>query len=131
MAQLLNQTNAQPQMRAAFAGWMSNITMQVIRQTVVNDGLIKNQPTPITFQGTVQPLSAKALMLKDEGQRAFQWLQIHCQGSTVILNDNDRIVYNGQTYKVMGKWDYTQNNFIEYHAIEDFKYVATAGTNNC
>lgn len=109
-----------PQMRAAFAGWMKRITLTRRVQTVEDDGLVVENDVPFTFRGTIQPLSPKQIALKPEGQRAWQWLQIHCMGSNA-LEPNDRIIYQGKLYKVMGQNDYSLNGFVEYHVVQDYQ----------
>lgn len=113
-----------PQMGAAFAGWTQQITM-TRRCDVVSDsgddaGVVTHKEVSFTFRGTIQPLSVKQLLLKPEGQRAWQWLQVHCF-STTQLNVNDLVNYRGDEYKVMGKWDYSLNGFIEYHLAKDYQ----------
>ncbi len=116
----LNQLTGMPKMRAAFAGWKSNITLRVITQTIV-DGLVTVDDKDITFKGTIQPLSPQKTALKPEGQRAWRWLQIHCAEGNKNLATNDRIVYAGEVYKVMDILDYSLNGYIEYHATQDFQ----------
>lgn len=110
-----------PQMRAAFSGWKSVITLDVVTQTPDDDGFVVDTITSINFKGTIQPLSAEQISNKPDGQRSFQWLQIHAIAGELNLVTNDRITYNGLRYKVMGVYDYSLNNFIEYHAVEDFQ----------
>jgi hypothetical protein len=116
----LNQTSGMPQMRAAFAGWAKPITLNKRVQNVT-DGIINYTVTPYTFQGTIQPLSPKTIALKPEGQRAFTWLQIHALAGALNLDVDDQIVYNSQNYKIMAVLDYSLNNFIEYHAVQDYQ----------
>lgn len=116
----LDQLSGMPQMGAAFAGWTKKISLVVIQQHIVN-GFNQDYECSITFSGTIQPLTAKQLMLKPEGQRAWSWLQIHSLAGELNLNTEDRIIYNGVRYKVMGIWDYSLNNYIEYHVVRDFQ----------
>lgn len=120
IANPLNQMSGMPRMGAAFAGWTKTITLQK-RTQKIQGGFVTNVDTPFTFKGTIQPLSPKSISLKPEGQRAFQWLQIHCVSSSLNLRTNDRIVYNGKTFKIMADNDYSLNGYIEYHAVEDFQ----------
>lgn len=115
----INQLSGMPQMVAAFQGWMSKITIGIITQTVV-DNFTQDTQTDITFQGTVQPLSPRQIALKPEGQRAWEWLQIHCFSGNLNLHPNDRIIYNSEQYKVMADNDYSLNNYIEYHLVRDY-----------
>lgn len=121
MAKTLNQITGMPQMEAAFAGWANDITLTVVTQTVQSTGFISNVENTINFKGVIQPLQPNQIALKPEGQRSFKWLQIHCLDRIINLNTNDRIVYNGEKYKVMARKDYSLNNYIEYHVIEDYE----------
>lgn len=120
MIKKINQLSGMPQIGAAFSGWQTKIALVVITQTIV-DGLTVDTPKTITFNGVVQPLSAKQIALKPEGQRAWAWLQIHCFSGNLNLKNNDRIKFNERFYKVMGVWDWSLDNYIEYHAVEDFQ----------
>lgn len=111
-------------MDAAFDGWMVEITLIVIKQKIV-DGFTKLIEMPVSFQGTVQPLSPEAIALKPDGQRSWQWLQIHCFSGQLNLVTNDRIIFNGKKYKIMAELDYSLNNYIEYHAIQDYENAKT------
>lgn len=115
----LNDTSFMPQMGIAFSGWGSNICISKVVQ-YIHDGLVTESTNNIEFSGTVQPLSPKLLMLKPENLRAFEWLDIHCFSGRLDLDANDVIFYKDKKYKVMGVNDYSNNNFIEYHAIEDY-----------
>lgn len=107
-------------MSAAFAGWTSRITLNARRQGV-RDGLVCYIPHKVNFQGVIQPLSEKTIQLKPEGQRAWEWLQIHCTSGKLNLDVNDIIEYNGKNFKIMAQNDYSLNGYIEYHAVQDFQ----------
>jgi hypothetical protein len=120
----LNQLSGMPQMRAAFAGWFSRITLDVITQDVSAEGYVDSIEKKYTFQGTVQPLDPEKIKLKPEGQQSWEWLQIHCvvdSNPAFNLKTNDRILFNCRKYKVMAKYDYSLNNYIEYHIIYDYQ----------
>lgn len=141
----LNMGSGMPQMGNAFAGWASPITVYKRTQDVI-DALVTygapsqwDQPeqnydveettfdtpippiTAITFNGIIQPLSPKLIALKPEGQRAWEWLQIHCLSGSLDLDTNDIIIYNQKNFKVMGVNNYGLDNFIEYHLIRDYQ----------
>jgi hypothetical protein len=111
-----------PQITEAFGNWFSPITMNKVTQTVGVDGpgLVTQTETPFTFNGVVQPLTFKEIMIKPEGQRAWTWLQINC-AIPGVLNINDIISYRGQNYKVMALKDYTMSGFVEYHVVHDYQ----------
>lgn len=107
-------------MSAAFAGWKSRLTFEKITQTVV-DGWVTETKTPVTVMGTWQPFSDDQIKLKPEGQWSWSWFQIHIEGTIKHFKNNDRMVFKGVQYKVMANRDYTLNNYVEYHVIEDFQ----------
>ncbi len=110
-----------PQIRAALGGWTRRMTLVKICQDVEN-GLVIDVEKPFTFRGTIQPLSPREINLKPEGQRSWEWLQIHClTNDASVLKPNDRVYINKQLYKIMGQNDYSLNGYIEYHAIKDYQ----------
>lgn len=120
----LSQLSGMPQMSAAFAGWMKKITLVKILQITDDDGYVEDKEQKITFNGTIQPLDPEAIMLKPEGQRSFEWLQVHCFATALNLLTNDRILFNSKKYKVMNIYDYSLNNYIEYHLIRDYENIS-------
>lgn len=119
-AKKLNNESGMPQMDAAFAGWFSPITIGVVTQ-VVTDGDLVQSVRNVTFKGVIQPLTTEQLKVKPEGERSFRWYMIHCLTGSLNLNTNDLIYYKSKKYKVMGIWDWSLDNFIEYQIVEDFQ----------
>lgn len=109
-----------PRIQAAFSNWTSGITLIRRTQSVV-DGLTVFTDSKIPFRGVVQPLSPKLLMLKPEGERAFQWLQIHCAAKCIKLDVADQIVFNKMKYKIMLQNDYSLDGYMEYHACQYYQ----------
>jgi len=114
-------SSGMPQMGRAFAGWTSRITLTK-RTEIVVDALVTYQDSQFVYNGTIQPLSPRQLNLKPEGQRSWEWLQIHCLATGVWdLKESDRIIWQGRIYKLMATWDYSLNGFIEYHLCRDYQ----------
>lgn len=117
----LNAISGMPQMNAAFSNWDVALLLVHITQQII-DGFVRDIPHEIPFHGVVQPLSPKQIALKPEGERAWTWLQVHVQASSPVkLTPNDRFLYNCVAYKVMARLDYTADNYIEYHAVQDYQ----------
>lgn len=80
-------------------------------------------PNPIIrwtrTQAVCQPFSPEQLEVKTEGQRSWKWSTLHCIPD-LVLNTNDRIIFDNIHYKVMQKLDYTRYGYLEYHIVEDF-----------
>lgn len=117
----LNDYGSQPHITSAFLGWQNTITLVVVKTEIVN-GLAKEISRNTTFRGVIQPLSERKLMLKPEGERAWKWLMIHCFSGRLNLEPkNDRIIFNGEPFKIMADNDYSLNGFIEYHLVKDYE----------
>lgn len=113
-------SSGMPQIYAAFAGWTTQIVLMRHTETVTN-GIVTKQYTPLRFPGAMQPLSARAIALKPEGQRSWTWLQLHCLAISCELIPGDRVKWNENDYKVMELKDYSLNGYIEYHLVRDFQ----------
>lgn len=120
-ARPLNFGSGMPNVSAALNGWQRAITLQKRTQIVDGYGGITFTLVNFTFMGTVQPLQAKQIELKPEGQRSWTWLQIHIQQPGFSLTTNDEILINGTIFKVMGQKDYTENGYIEYHCAYEYQ----------
>lgn len=109
-----------PQISAAFNGWMQLVRLMKHKETVTDGQVFINEQV-ISFYGVIQPLGARALELKPEGQRSWQWLQIHSKSRATNLIPGDKIGYNGDLYKVMERYDYDLNGFVEFHCVRDYQ----------
>jgi hypothetical protein len=117
-------SSGMPQICAAFAGWTTQIVLMRHTETVEN-GIVKKCYNPLRFPGTIQPLSARAIALKPEGQRSWTWLQVHCLALYCELIPGDRVTWNCSEYKVMELKDYSLNGYIEYHLVRDYQNGGT------
>ena len=109
-----------PNMANTLNGWEA--PLQLIREIQnVIEGDVSTSEEYITFQGVWQPLKDEQLQLKPEGQRSWEWYWIHAKAGTLNLNTADKIIFNGDRYKVMNKKDYSLNGFVEYQVIRDYE----------
>lgn len=107
-----------PDVSLAMLNWFQKITFIRIVKTVVAHRVVET-PTPVTFEGVMQPFSAKQIEMKPEGQRAWKWWKLHAQPSFIV--DVDEVVtYKGQNYRVKAQNDYAEYGYLEYDLIEDY-----------
>lgn len=118
----LNKMNSMPQMSSAFAGWAVNLQLIKIMQEVQN-GFVLEAEDYFSVFGIWQPFQPEQLILKPEGQRSWEWIQLHIQGNNTAFETNDRIQRDQKVYKVMSVQDYRLNNFTEYHLCRDYDYT--------
>jgi len=77
-------------------------------------------PTPIHFQGVIQPFTERQLFLKPEGQRAWTWLWLHAD-PVLTLEVDEVVTYNGIQTRVMSRKDYGLYGYVEYHLVQDWQ----------
>lgn len=121
MPEPLNQLSGMPQMSAAFAGWKSKLTFEIVSQSIDDDGWTEEVNIPVSVMGTWQPFTDEDLKQKPEGQRSWSWFMLHVEGINKPFKTNDRVLFNGVLYKVMKIRDYTLNNYVQYDCILDFE----------
>lgn len=111
-------------MSATLNGWEVPLTLVKITQDVVDGDLVTSE-SEIRFMGVWQPLKDEALELKPEGQRSWEWIQLHVKASQLNLETASKVIFNCKRYKVMQKKDYGLNGYVEYHLCRDFEETET------
>ena len=108
-----------PQMNSTLFGWEQALELIKVVQKVI-EGDLSTQEVKIDFRGVVQPLRDEQLSLLPEGQRSWEWLWIHAVAGTLNLETGDKIKFQGKTYKITSKKDYSLNGYIEYQMVRDY-----------
>jgi hypothetical protein len=105
--------------------WFQPMTfVQVVKRVVGFQAF--ETATAILFRGVIQPLQARRLMLKPEGQRAWTWLWLHSDPS-LRLEVDDVVIYNGVQTRVMALKDYTLYGYVEYELCQDWTGAGPCG----
>lgn len=107
-----------PNMSAALLNWFQPMTFGLLVKTVSGFQVVETE-VPISFKGVWQPLSGRQLMLKPEGERAWDWYWLHSD-PTLNLKVDDIIVYLGTQYRVMSLKDYTLYQYKEWTLVQDW-----------
>lgn len=116
---LLNaQSGTVPDMSGALQGWMQKMVFTTIVKTINELSQLVETPTTFAFEGVWQPMSAQAISMKPEGQRAWKWFQAH---STIALplQPDDLVTYLGQQYRVKAVNLYNLYGYYNYELTED------------
>ena len=112
-----------PDLSDVMTQWEVPMTANYVTQSVV-DGVVTDTAVSKTIKGIMQPLKAEEIMLKDEGQRSWDWYQVHIRESAYgELFTTQILIINGINYKIKAKKDWVLNGYREYHAIRDFESV--------
>lgn len=107
-----------PNVSGALLNWFQILTFTTIVKTVVNFQLVETTTTQ-DYQAVIQPFTAQQLMIKPEGQRLWKWFTLHSFTDLILVPD-DIATIQGVAYRVMGKWDWKEYGYIEYHLVEDY-----------
>jgi hypothetical protein len=116
---LLNQNaGTLPDVSSAMHGWFKKMTFYRVTKTIIDFELVENSEA-FDFLGVWQPLSARQIAYKPEGQRAWKWFQVHAEPSLALIPD-EVISYQGTQYRVKGVSNYDEYGYTKYDLIEDF-----------
>lgn len=116
---LLEASSNLPDVSAAVMAFLYPMVFEITQTTLV-EGYAQQVPIKICTQACIQPFTAQMLKVKPEGQRNWSWYLIHSL-TTLELQNNDRIRIEGVKYKVMEKFDWSRNQYYEYHCILDYE----------
>ena len=112
-----------PDLSDVMTQWEVPMTANYVTQTVV-DGVVTDTEVSKAIKGIMQPLKAEEIMLKDEGQRSFDWYLVQVrEGTYGELFTTQILIINSIPYKIKAKKDWVLNGYREYHAIRDFESV--------
>lgn len=99
--------------------WAQAVNLIRIIQTIV-DGDVTDTQEEYPFKGVVVPMKTEEIALKPSEQQSWEWLYVFTFPN-VVLENNSRILYNGITYKVMDRRDYSAYGHVEYHIVKDWQ----------
>ena len=117
---LNNSNSSLPNMSNTIIGWFLNITFDIVERTLVDADYVNTIVKTIKTKGVVQPPRDEDLKILPEGTWSWEWLMLHTLPD-VNINTNQYIVYDGKTYKVMGKKDFTKYGYIRYMILESWR----------
>lgn len=107
-----------PDVSGALMDWFQPMVFAIVTKTVSGFQAVETK-TDINFQGVLQPMSGRQLMMKPEGQRKWNWFQLHAEPGLTLTPD-DVVFYLGVQYRVMSQKDYRLNGYVEYTLVNDY-----------
>ena len=108
-----------PQMGEVLPSWFQTLTFDVISKSLVDYEVVETK-TRITTRGVRQPMTAKDLAIKPEGQRAWKWETIHCLPD-VVLEVDDVIIFDNTRYRVKQRWDWREYGYVQYEICQAYQ----------
>ena len=108
-----------PNVQDVLSGWFQKMTMSVLTKAVVNFKLVETSNS-FEIMAVRQPFTTKQLMIKPEGQRAWQWETLHMKGTDYEPCLDDVVLFGTKRYRIMQKFEWSQYGYLEIQMIEDF-----------
>lgn len=107
-----------PNVNSVMQDWFVPITFGVITKTILDFQVVETV-VDMSFHGVWQPLTGRQIMMKPEGQRAWNWFMLHSD-IQIDLKIDDIIVYLGKQFRVMNNKDYSLYGYRYYELVEDW-----------
>jgi hypothetical protein len=111
-------TGSIPNVSGAMQSWFQPMTFEPVVKSTIGFRVVETG-NPINFRGVIQPLEPRRMEIKEEGQQAWTWLQLHSDIS-LRLNVDDVVLYLGVQTRVMALKDYKIYGYMEYHLVQDW-----------
>ena len=92
--------------------------IQVVKKTVQDFELVESvsDRSPIYIEGSLQPMNARELLIKPEGQRSWRWWTLW----TTEKLELDWVVIdrNGSHFRIMNSNDWEASGYFQYQLTE-------------
>lgn len=107
-----------PEMRETVVGWMRPLILSRVIKQQVNFRIVESEEQ-LNTRGVIQPFSKRRLEMKPEGERSWEWIQIHTTPDLKMENGWIIKIANKQ-YRVVGQWDFSRYGYMEYELCNDY-----------
>lgn len=107
-----------PNMQTTIHGFEQSFQFQIVTKTVSDHDVVETSKIkPILwFEGNLQPLNPRELLVKSEGERKFKWWTL----ITDLVLAVDSVVKDdrGLQFRVMASSDWDEGGYHQYQLIE-------------
>lgn len=107
-----------PDVSGALQDYYQFMVFSLITKTVVGGQVVETQD-PLNFRGVIQPFTGRQLLLKPEGQRAWNWFMMHSDPGLTLKTD-DIVLWEGKPTRVMAKQSFALYGYDIYHLVQDW-----------
>lgn len=106
-----------PDVSDAFWDWTNAVQFKLVTTTVADFEVSESELASITFDGVLQPIPERKLLVKPEGQRNWKWWFLW----TTFSLKNDQIIEDdsGKQYRVMQQEDWRNGGHQQYQLVQD------------
>lgn len=117
---LNNRNTGLPNMSNTITKWFMDITFVEVNRVLNGADWEETDGVTYNTKGVVQPPRDEDLKIFPIGCWSWEWLMVHCLPN-LQLDTNQYIKYDGTTYKVMMKKDWSKYGYIRYLLLEAYK----------
>jgi len=114
----INDLSTVPDVGAQMRAWFQKITLFKITKQFIDFEIVETR-LPFTTSGAIQPLSGTKLEMKPEGQRSWDWLELHCENGLILTTD-EVVEYRGRKYRIIQQKGYQAYGFTYYEMVNDY-----------
>ncbi|MBW1812126.1 MAG: hypothetical protein JRJ39_00260 [Deltaproteobacteria bacterium] len=119
-----NNVSSLPYVAIALHNWMQLMTFNLICKRMI-DGYTQEIKSEITTHAVRQPMSPQLVNMQPAGQRSWKWETLHALPD-LVMNIDDQVTYQEETFRVKGKKHYPEYGYIEYQLAQDYNYMNEA-----
>ena len=109
-----------PQMGGILPAWQNTMKLKKVTETIVDFESVKTT-VDFVFEGVFQPMPAREISHKPEGERNWKWWSLWVRPGMSIKNGDIIEDFNGLKFKVEKNTDWSQAGYIKYDLVEDYK----------
>lgn len=108
-----------PNLQGALDNWYQKVVISILTKSNI-DFQLSETASSVEYMVVVQPFTTRQLIIKPEGQRAWNWYTIHVKGTDFEPCMDDVIFFDKKRYRIMQKFEWSQYGYTEIQAVEDF-----------
>lgn len=116
--QSIDDLSTVPDVSAQMHALYQKLTLYKISKKFIDFEIVESR-IPFTTSGVIQPLSGTKLEMKPEGQRSWDWQQLHCENG-LILKTDEIVEYKGRKYRIIQQNGYQAYGFTYYEMVNDY-----------
>lgn len=106
-----------PNVSDAFWDWTTPVQFKLLTTTIADFEVAEVPLNDVTFDGVLEPLTPRKLIVKPENQRRWKWWTIW----TTFSIEPGQVIQDpsGSQFRIMSRSDWSNGGHLEYEAVQD------------